>query len=167
MTVPLSDTQPAAITAGREAVRVKLAGLFSGQLGIAFADEVADAAMAPLLAEVERLRAELAQAREPIIARWSDSVIHHDGGTTVQCVDADDPLRGIALELDMDDREALGLMLVDPDGEMDQADDEDDHDPYEGHFRYCYVRDGDGSLCSCGHATAVARQAADTTSKEA
>ena len=60
---------------------------------------------------------------EPIIARWSKGVTHHDAGTTVECVDADDPLRGIALELDLEDREALGLMLVDPDDEMDQADD--------------------------------------------
>lgn len=105
-------------------------------------------------------------ATEPIIARWSKGVTHHDGGTTVECVDAENPLRGIALELDPDDREALGLSLVDPDGEMDQADDEGD-DPYGGHFRYCYVRDDSGSLCSCGHAAAIARQADDTTSKEA
>ncbi len=64
-----------------------------------------------------------AQIAEPIVARWTEGVVHHGAGTTVQCVDADDPLRGIALELSVDDREALGLMLLDPEGEMDQADD--------------------------------------------
>jgi hypothetical protein len=69
MSVPLSDAQLAAITAGREAVRAKLAGgAFPAALGRAVADELADAAMAPLLAdaheavpelvaEVDRLRA--------------------------------------------------------------------------------------------------------------
>ena len=65
-------------------------------------------------------------AAEPIVARWSKGVVHHLDGTTVECVDRDNPLRGIALELDLDDREALGLSLVDPDGVMDQADDGED-----------------------------------------
>jgi hypothetical protein len=64
-------------------------------------------------------------ATEPIIARWKKGLEHHPAGTTVECVDADDNLRGISLELSVDDREALGLMLVDPEGEMDQADDGD------------------------------------------
>ena len=61
-----------------------------------------------------------AQVAEPVVARWTEGVVHHDAGTTVQCVDVDDPLRDIALELTVDGREALGLMLLDPDGEMDQ-----------------------------------------------
>ncbi len=187
MTVPLSDAQLAATAAGREAVRAMFSGgAFPAALGQAIADEVADAAMAPLLAEVERLRAELAQARtEPIVARWSRGVTHHDAGTTVECVDVDDPLRGIALELTLDDREALGLMLVDPEGEMDQAD--DDEHLRADHFNEaadlivgsCFthtpgIQEGWMS-CHCDAAAAlravarhaVARQADDTTSKEA
>ena len=61
---------------------------------------------------------------EPIIAHWRDGLTHSADGTTVELVDADDPLRGIALELDVEHREALGLSLLDPGGEMDQADDE-------------------------------------------
>ena len=47
---PLPAPHLAAVTAGREAVRAKLAHLFPGRLGINVADEVADAAMAPLIA---------------------------------------------------------------------------------------------------------------------
>lgn len=117
MSDPLPDAQLAAISAGREAVRERFAGgTFPAALGHEIADSIADAAMAPLLTEIQRLR-------EPIVARWSDELTHHTDGTTVHLVDADDPLRGIALELDVEHREALGLMLVDPDAEMDRADD--------------------------------------------
>lgn len=75
MTTPLPDIQLAAVTAGREAVRAKLNGLFSGQVGLNVADELADAAMAPLLAEVERQRA--------LITR------HHDALDAVMAMDDD------------------------------------------------------------------------------
>ena len=53
---PLPTPHLSAVTAGREAVRAR----FATGLGQAVADELADAAMAPLLAEVQQLRAELA-----------------------------------------------------------------------------------------------------------
>jgi hypothetical protein len=53
MAAPLSDAQLAAITAGREAVRAMFSGgAFPAALGQAIADELADAAMAPLIAEL-------------------------------------------------------------------------------------------------------------------
>jgi hypothetical protein len=124
--------------------------------------------------EVERLTAELAQARtEPIIARWTEGVVHHDAGTTVQCVDADDPLRGIALELTVDGREALGLMLLDPKGEMDQADDGDGETMRTAwnEVREALIHRADArtvlDLMDRHDRAAIARHAADTTSKEA
>lgn len=51
-TAPLSDQQLASIEAGRAAVRAKLSGgAFPAALGQAIADELAEAAMAPVLAE--------------------------------------------------------------------------------------------------------------------
>jgi len=62
MTVPLSNAQLASITAGREAVRSRFAsGPFPYTIGQGFADELADAAMAPLLAEIRRLTTKLAR----------------------------------------------------------------------------------------------------------
>jgi hypothetical protein len=125
MSVPLSDAQLAATA--RRIANAMFAGLMPGETGSNMANEIAERVTAPYVDAVERLRAELAQARtEPIVARWSKGVTHHDAGTTVECVDADDNLRGISLELTIDDREALGLSLVDPDGEMDQPTDAED-----------------------------------------
>lgn len=65
MPEPLPNAHLAAVTAGREAVRAKLAG---GTLPAAFArsmaDELADAAMAPLRAELERMRVELGDVED-------------------------------------------------------------------------------------------------------
>ena len=53
MSEHLTDAQLAAITAGREAVRAMFSGgAFPAALGQAIADELADAAMAPLIAEL-------------------------------------------------------------------------------------------------------------------
>ncbi len=115
----MSSTDTAvAVSAARHAVHELLVELPSWD-----ADDAREAISRLEQAIEQHVRAQVA---EPIVARWSKGVTHHDAGTTVECVDADDPLRGIALELTLDDREALGLMLVDPDGEMDQADDERD-----------------------------------------
>lgn len=81
---------------------------------------IADArtAVPELLAEVERLRVELEQLRtEPVVLRWDRGVTHlPDGGADVQCI-VTDTGAGALLTLDAEHREALGLMLLDPDGE--------------------------------------------------
>lgn len=51
----------------------------------------------------------------PEIARWDREVIRDDDGTVWVCL-AGDGGRPIALELDAEYAEALGLLLVDPDG---------------------------------------------------
>ena len=115
---------------------------------------------------------------EPIVARWSKGVTHHDAGTTVECVDADDPLRGIALELDLDDREALGLMLVDSEGEMDQADEAEGETLRDawGDVREALIHGADARTvldlmdehdrAAMLTLAAIARQADDTTSRQ-
>lgn len=61
-TAPLTDQQLAAVETGRAAVRAKFSGgAFPAALGRAIADELADAAMAPLLADNARLRATVAR----------------------------------------------------------------------------------------------------------
>jgi hypothetical protein len=114
-----------------------------------------------------------AQVAEPVVARWTEGVVHHDAGTTVQCVDVDDPLRGIALELTVDGREALGLILLDPKGEMDQADDGDGETMRTAwnEVREALIHRADArtvlDLMDRHDRAAIARHAADTTSKEA
>lgn len=74
-TEPLTDQQ-LAVEAGRATVRAKFSGgAFPAALGRAIADELADAAMAPLLADNARLRAELAlrdTAFEAVLAMDDD-----------------------------------------------------------------------------------------------
>lgn len=82
-----SPEQPVAATeAGRAALRAKFSGgAFPAALGQAIADELADAAMAPLLAEVHRLRAELEQARADVarIQRWAAETVHGSAAAEV------------------------------------------------------------------------------------
>jgi hypothetical protein len=83
-------------------------------------------------------------------------------------------LRGIALELDVEHREALGLTLLDPEGEMDQADDEDDFVDDGPEYELGAATDAGQydepapDACAC-HAVIVHQAGcpADTTSKEA
>lgn len=113
-----ADDTARAVAEARRNVHESLTGL------PAWAADDTRAKVAALEVVIEQhIRAQVAEEqREPVIARWKDGVVHHDAGTTVELVDADDPLRGIALELDPEHREALDLMLIDPDGEMDQPD---------------------------------------------
>ncbi|WP_228981370.1 hypothetical protein [Streptomyces sp. DH12] len=58
---------------------------------------------------------------EPLIARWDRGVTTPDDPTEeslVQCMGIDG--RPVALFLNQEHREALGLLLVDPDGEVDR-----------------------------------------------
>lgn len=62
---------------------------------------------------------------DPLAIRWVGSVIHPDADpteNTIVCC-ADQQGGPVALMLDAEHREALGLSLIDPNGEMDQADD--------------------------------------------
>lgn len=72
---------------------------------------------------------------EPLRVRWDRTVIHSTGpgdDTIVCCLDQHG--HPVALFLDDDLREALGLALLDPDGVMDQADDEAEQQR-AAHFR--------------------------------
>lgn len=64
---------------------------------------------------------------EILTVRWDRTVIHPKEDPTeptIVCCIAADTGQPVALHLDDEHREALGLMLVDPYGEMDQADDD-------------------------------------------
>jgi hypothetical protein len=66
-------------------------------------------------------RPEADLATEPLIAHWDRGVTFFDDpdeDTLVQCMSDDG--RPVALFLDEEHREALGLLLVDPDGEVDK-----------------------------------------------
>lgn len=69
---------------------------------------------------------------EPLRVRWDRTVIPSTGigdDTIVACLDQHG--HPVALFLDDEHREALGLALIDPDGEMDQADDADAMTPQQ------------------------------------
>ncbi|MEU8920376.1 hypothetical protein AB0D10_05470 [Kitasatospora sp. NPDC048545] len=55
---------------------------------------------------------------DPITIRWDRTVIHpgHTGDDTIVCCLTEDG-QPVALILDDEHREALGLLLVDPEGE--------------------------------------------------
>ena len=138
MSVPLSDAQLAAITAGREAVRAKLAGgAFPAALGRAVADEVADAAMAPLLAEVERLRAELAREQRDHLATVDQRNYAHD----------------------MADKLAYAIAPMEVIGEHSSA-----NCPWENAYEDLFRQ---RAVLAQATTAAAARQADDTTGKEA
>lgn len=103
---------------------------------LALMDEHAASQVSPVLAALldraEALRARVAeleaerQESTPIPARWDRTVIlpeHPNGdsdGDTIVCCIADDG-RPIGLFLNDEHREALGLLLVDPDGDTEEA----------------------------------------------
>lgn len=78
------------------------------------------AATRALVREVDRLRAALAA---PITVEWTGDVSHSNDPadlTTVKCFDVDHPTRDVILRISLDNCEALGSMLLDPPGPLDE-----------------------------------------------
>lgn len=115
----------------RRDARARLHSLYSGQIPAAAADDIADAALACALEEIARLRAKLTtadvveyptpSAGEPLCVRWDHLVTTEPGKDTIVACLTEDGGQPVALLLNDELREALGLALVDPDAEMDHA----------------------------------------------
>jgi len=103
-------------------------------------------------------------AAEPITAHWDRLVIHPDPDSdddTIVCCLADTG-HPVALFLDDELREALGMQLVDPDGDGETVAEPERCGVYEGHGEYCdYPAVTGGTHCQY-HADQAPPTPADT-----